>query len=75
MMAEINALKRRVRALQRIFARELASYGWAEFVTTFANAGSPLGPTTSPCPKSGPSSSGLWTPAIGFSHWVRPTTT
>ena len=51
------------------------STGWASFVTTSANAGSPLGPTANPCPKSGPSSSGSWTPATASSRWARPTTT
>ena len=58
MMSEINALWRRVRALQRRFARELAEYRLGLLCDDLCEVGSPPGPTTSPCPKSSPSSGG-----------------
>ena len=58
MRSELNALWARLRALQRNSPANWPSTGWNPFVTTFATAGTSLGPTASPCPQSSPSSAG-----------------
>ena len=58
MRSELNALWAESAPFNEYSPANWPSTGWASFVTTFATAGTSLGPTTSPCPKSSPSSAG-----------------